>query len=87
MIIDCKACPVRGRRCDDCAVTVLRGSGSARHLGSAEPGLTPELQLDAAERRVVSMFVSAGLVSSTAVARLCARRESAQAWETVREVG
>ena len=29
MIVDCMTCPVRGQRCDDCAVTVLRVPGSA----------------------------------------------------------
>jgi hypothetical protein len=46
-----------------------------------------ELQLDAAENRVVSMFVGAGLVSARAAATLSARRERVQYWRSVRDVG
>jgi hypothetical protein len=92
MIVDCMTCPVRGQRCDDCAITVLRPPGWAEHLASAELQLSTELgstglQLDAAENRVVSMFVSAGLFSAGAVARLRARRESVQHWDSVHDVG
>ena len=90
MIIDCMTCPVRGQRCDGCVVTVLRGFRSADHLASpelrlsSEPASPLELQLDAAEHRAVSMFVSAGLVTAGAVARLRANREGVQQWGTVR---
>src|SRR5450759_3941039 len=105
MIVDCMTCPVRGQRCDDCAVTVLRAHGLAEHLSSAELelstelalstelvlstelALSTELRLDAAENRVVSMLVGAGLVNAGAVATLRARRESVQHWGTVRDVG
>ena len=87
MIVDCMTCPVRGQRCDDCAVTVLRVPGSTEHLASLELELATELQLDAAENRVVSMFVGAGLVDAGAAAGLSARRESVQYWGTVRDVG
>ena len=69
MIVDCMTCPARGRCCDSCAVMAL---------GAAE------LHLDAAESRVVSMLVGAGLVSSAAVARLHARPESPQHRGTAR---
>jgi hypothetical protein len=45
------------------------------------------LQLDAAERRVVSMFVGAGLVQVGAAAKLRARPESADEWHPVWDVG
>jgi hypothetical protein len=35
MIVDCMTCPVRGRRCDDCAVTVLSAPRVADRRGSA----------------------------------------------------
>jgi len=110
MIVDCMTCPVRGRRCDDCAVTALSGSRApGQHTpperrSSTEPAsseltltteltltpevrLTPGLRLDAAEHRVVSMFVGAGLVDAVAATRLRARRESMQHWATARDVG
>jgi len=80
MIVDCMTCPVRGQRCDDCAIMALRAPGWAEHLST-------ELHLDAAENRAVSMFVGAGLVSAGAVGRLRARRESVQHWGGVRDVG
>lgn len=82
MIVDCMTCPVRGQRCDDCAVTALY----SRALDDGASGST-ELHLDAAENRVVSMFVGAGLVSARVVSTLHARRESLQPWGVVREVG
>jgi hypothetical protein len=75
MIVDCMTCPVRGRRCDDCVVTMLGAPGSA------------ELPLDAAESRAVSMFVGAGLVSAGSVVGLCAHREPMEHWGPVRAVG
>lgn len=75
MIIDCMTCPARGRRCDDCLVTMLGAPASA------------ELPLDAAESRVVSMFVGAGLVSAQSVSGLRAHREPVEDWGLVRAVG
>ena len=78
MIVDCMTCPVRGHRCDDCVVSVLLVPGAA------------ELPLDRAERRVVSIFVSAGLASAEAVAGLSARREpmsSIEHWGSAGAVG
>jgi hypothetical protein len=88
MIVDCMTCPVRGQRCGDCAVTVLLAPGSAGHPSAAEPAMSAELLLDAAERRVVSMFVGAGMVNASAAAVLRARRERVpQHRGTAREVG
>ncbi|MEP7193289.1 MAG: hypothetical protein ABI903_10525 [Actinomycetota bacterium] len=92
-------CPVRGRRCDDCAVTALIGSRPLEYLASpdlclsgelrstTELAVTPELQLDAAEHRAVSIFVGAGLVNARAATRLRASRESRQPWASTRAVG
>jgi hypothetical protein len=99
MIVDCMICPVRGRRCDDCAVTALSGSRPITYLASPELRMSseltstsehtspPELQLDAAEHSAVSMFVGAGLVTAGTATRLRARRESMQTWATGRDVG
>jgi hypothetical protein len=72
MIVDCRTCPVRGRRCDGCLVTALYAAGS------------PELPLDAAESRAVATFVGAGLVRAETAAGLRARREP---WGAIRAVG
>lgn len=88
MIVDCRTCPVRGQGCDDCIVTVLLGAP-----GSVNPPSAPAYQtagglaLDAAESRVVSIFVGAGLVQPAAVAGLRARRESVQSWGAAQNVG
>ena len=99
MIVECMTCPVRGQRCDDCAVTVLLAPGSAERAAPHEfPSstrfqLSTELPLDGAENRVVSMFVGAGLVNADAVAGLRARRVTVggwgtdELWGTVRDVG
>lgn len=63
MIVDCNTCPVRAHRCDDCVVSVLLAPGAV------------ELPLDRAERRVVSMFVGAGMASADIAAGLFARHE------------
>jgi len=75
MIVECTTCPVRGRRCDDCVVTLFGAPGSA------------ELPLDAAESRAVSMFVGAGLVSAGSVVGLSAHGEPTEHWDSVRAVG
>ena len=75
MIVDCMTCPVRGRRCDECVVTMLVAPRSA------------ELPLDAAESRVVSMFVGAGLVNAKSAVGLHARREPVDHWGAGRAVG
>jgi hypothetical protein len=81
MIVDCMTCPVRGQRCDDCAVMVLLEPGWAENLTSAE------VQLDAAESKVVSILVGAGLVDAGSAASLRARRDSLRHGGTVRDVG
>ena len=50
MIVDCMACPVRGRRCEDCAVMVLIATPGAGHrpLAGVPQG---ELRSAAAPRR------------------------------------
>jgi len=88
MIVDCRTCPVRGQGCDDCVVTVLLGApGSREFLSAAAPETSAGLALDAAESKVVSLFVGAGLIQPAAVAGLCARRESVQSWGPARNVG
>jgi hypothetical protein len=87
MIVDCMTCPVRGQRCDDCAVTVLGAQGCFDRLTPSESAPFNEVQLDAAEQRAVSLFVGAGLVSAGAVARLRARAVSVKPWGTVQEAG
>ena len=68
MVVDCDRCPVRGTRCDDCVVTAL---ASLPVVGLSEG----ELPLDAAERRAVDRFVTAGLLPTDVVGTLVARRE------------
>ncbi len=87
MIVDCMTCPVRGQNCDDCMVTALRAPGSINHLASWDLQPSAGLRLDAAESRVVSMFVGAGMVSAGAVATLRAHRESVPDRGAVRDVG
>ncbi len=70
MLIECTTCPVRGRRCDDCVVTTL----AAFPVDLPSPS-TAGLALDAAERRVVELFVAAGLVDVHEAVGLRARRE------------
>lgn len=86
MIVDCMTCPVRGRRCDDCVVTVLRPLGSAE-LRPAGRQVPAGVALDAVENRVVSMFVGAGLVDAGAAAKLRARIENGHGWGRGRAVG
>jgi len=81
MIVNCRTCPVRDRRCDDCVVTALLAPRSAE-------GTSPhELRLDAAENRAVSVLVGAGLFEAGAVPRLRARPEALEHWAAAREVG
>ena len=88
MIVDCRTCSVRGQGCDDCVVTVLLGAPRpVESLTALAPQRATGLALDAAESRVVSIFVGAGLVHPAAVAGLCARRERVQSWPAARNVG
>ena len=75
MIVDCTTCPVRGRRCDDCVVTMFVAPGSV------------QLPLDAAESRAVSIFVDAGLVSVESAFGLYARHVPVERWGPGRAVG
>jgi hypothetical protein len=77
MVIDCRTCPVREVRCDDCIVTALRGQPLVR----LDDG---ELPLDPAERRAVDIFVGAGMLDPDRAVMLTARREP---WSGVRAVG
>ena len=58
MLMDCQTCPVRGQHCDECVVTVLLQIEGRAVLPLVE-----------AERRAVSVFVEAGLVSHRAASR------------------
>jgi hypothetical protein len=78
MIVDCNTCPVRGHRCDGCVVSVLLAPGAV------------QLPLDKAERKVVSMFVGAGMAGADTAAGLFARREpmpSVEQWGSADAVG
>ncbi|MEW1953286.1 hypothetical protein [Terrabacter sp. NPDC080008] len=74
MLVDCQTCPVRDVHCADCMVTALTAipmrpgasaSGPDPHEGDRFD--TRTVPLDRAERRAVSAFLAAGLVT-TAVA-------------------
>lgn len=87
MIVDCMTCPVRDQNCDDCAVTVLLAPGSAERLPLWDLRSSEGLELDTAERRVVSIFVGAGLVDPSAAATLRASRDVVLNQQAVRNVG
>lgn len=66
MLVDCQTCPVRDVHCADCMVTALneiplRTAVSGRDVDRGEAVTAP---LDRAERRAVSAFLAAGLVST-----------------------
>ena len=66
MLVDCQTCPVRDVHCADCMVTALneiplRSAASRRDDERGEVVTAP---LDRAERRAVSAFLAAGLVST-----------------------
>ena len=69
------------------ALRVPEPDWAREHERSPEPGWAPELQLDAAEHRAVSIFVGAGLVSAEVARGFRALRESAQQWGSVCNVG
>jgi hypothetical protein len=87
MIVDCMTCPVRGQGCHDCAVTVLLGLPGLAAPPPVEHESFSDLPLDAAESKVVSMFVDAGLVREAAATHLRACPERTQSWGSVRNVG
>lgn len=99
MIVDCMTCPVRVQGCEDCAITVLLGRPGVPRPGqradlvaagsemSEVSEVSVDLPLDAAETRVVSMFVGAGLVRAAAADGLRARVRCVQSRESVSNVG
>jgi hypothetical protein len=60
MLIDCQTCPVRDVHCADCMVTALAD------IPVGAPKATRGLPLDRAERRAVSVLLTAGLVTPEA---------------------
>ncbi|GAB3870736.1 hypothetical protein GCM10028802_01180 [Terrabacter terrigena] len=75
MLVDCQTCPVRDVHCADCMVTALTATplrlGGTRPSGGGLPELTDPaaappatVPLDRAERRAVSAFLAAGLVTT-----------------------
>lgn len=68
MVVECRTCPVRGMRCEDCVMTAMAGFPPLE-LAS------PDLALDAAERRAVDVLVAAGLLDRAQVGALRTRRE------------
>ena len=61
MLVDCQTCPVRDVHCADCMVTALTAIPMRPGEGAAHDVTAP---LDRAERRAVSAFLSAGLVTT-----------------------
>ena len=79
MLVDCQTCPVRDVHCADCMVTALTaltaiplrsgvrtsGAGHDAHAGGPPAGAGGTAPRDRPERRAVSAFLAAGLVTST----------------------
>ena len=61
MAVECRTCPVRELRCDDCMVPVL--------LSLTEHPARPDTALDAEERAAVTRLVRAGLVDPETASR------------------
>lgn len=69
MLVDCQTCPVRDVHCADCMVTALTSATtiplrSVAHRPDAGAGEPATAALDRAERRAVSAFLAAGLVTT-----------------------
>jgi hypothetical protein len=77
MLVDCQTCPVRDVHCADCMVTAL--TVTPLHSRATAPvaphpdqpavpaaGAPATVPLDRAERRAVSAFLAAGLVTTAA---------------------
>ncbi|GAA2491528.1 hypothetical protein [Terrabacter carboxydivorans] len=69
MLVDCQTCPVRDVHCADCMVTALTSATTIplRPVTHQPDGRTVEgatAPLDRAERRAVSAFLAAGLVTT-----------------------
>ncbi len=67
MAVECRTCPVRELRCDDCMVPVL--------LSLTEHPARPDTTLDAEERAAVTRLVRAGLVDPETASRARATTE------------
>ncbi len=65
LTVDCRTCPVRELRCDECMVPVLLGITVRRS----------ETSLDPDERAAVTRLVRAGLVDPETASRARARLE------------
>lgn len=63
MLVDCQTCPVRDVHCADCMVTALTAIPvrPGASVGADDSVTAP---LDRAERRAVSAFLAAGLVTT-----------------------
>ncbi len=68
MAVECRTCPVRELRCDDCMVPVL--------LSLTDPAARRDTALDADERAAVTRLVRAGLVDPESAARARATLDS-----------
>lgn len=69
MAVECRTCPVRELRCDECMVPVL--------LSLTAPTARPDSALDTEERAAVTRLVRAGLVDPEEAARARARLDVA----------
>ena len=94
MLVDCQTCPVRDVHCADCMVTALTAiplrQGVTAPGADTQPGRPRSVDdrrevdgvmtapLDRAERRAVSAFVAAGLVSVSTANTARAEIESAE---------
>jgi hypothetical protein len=89
MLVDCQTCPVRDVHCADCMVTALTvmtapTALTEMHLRPAPSGPHSEqgdvvtAPLDRAERRAVSAFLAAGLVSTATANALRAELDPAE---------
>ncbi|MBX6372241.1 MAG: hypothetical protein IRZ02_08305 [Acidothermus sp.] len=56
MLIDCEACPARGRACGECVIPLILDSP-----------IDLPVDLDDAERRAISVLAEAGLLPSSPV--------------------
>lgn len=96
MLVDCRTCPVREKRCPDCMVTALarlpvgppseqsrtdqsRVDQSQADQSRSRRRKPADLPLDPAERRAVSMFLAAGLVTKAGAQSLRAVPDRAPA--------
>ncbi|MCV2396462.1 hypothetical protein OEB99_19295 [Actinotalea sp. M2MS4P-6] len=73
MFIDCGQCAVRGDACADCVVTFLTIGAPERDVETPGVASATAADLDAAERRAISVLARSGLVPPL---RLEDRREA-----------